>query len=210
VESADDVRVVCVKSSISGFFCAGADIRDFVKNNIDDKRRLVRLANQVAARMQTSSKLYISAVNGHALGGGLEIMLATDIRLGSDSSYKLGMSEVALGLMPGNGGTQRFARIVGMPRALEYCISGAMITPQKAHSMGLFNQIFPSDGFDHSVSDYCQSIAKGAPLAIAAIKTAVYQGCSMPLCDGLELESTLADSLYDTDDADEGLSAFLE
>lgn len=210
LEKCADIRVICIKSGIAGFFCVGADINDFASNDTDQNRRLVRLANQVAVTMQSSSKLYVSAVNGHALGGGLEIMLATDIRLGADSTYKLGMSEVSLGLMPGNGGTQRFARIVGLSQALEYCVSGAIFTPQKAYSMGLLNQLLPSNTFDSAVLEYCERIARGAPQAIASIKQALYQGISMGLNDALKLECSLADSLYDTADADEGLNAFLE
>ncbi len=205
-----DVRVICMQSAVSGFFCAGADIKEFADNDTEQNRCLVELANSATAKMQASPKLVVCAVNGHALGGGLELMLAADLRIGSDANYKLGMSEVALGLMPGNGGTQRFARIVGLAAALEYCVSGEYFGPQKAKQIGLYNQLLSADDFNNQAKAYCQRMAKGAPLAIAAIKQSLYQGAALDLPAALTLEKNLADSLYDTYDANEGLMAFIE
>lgn len=210
LEANTSLTVVCLRSAVDGFFCAGADVSEFVASSTDANRHLTVLANRASGLMQRSEKLYVSAVNGHALGGGLEIMLATDIRLGSDADYKLGMSEVSLGLMPGNGGTQRLARTVGISKALELCVTGALFNAQEAFQIGVFNRLLAVQDFDQSVADYCKKIAAGAPLAMASIKQALYQGAGMSIEQALKLESGLADKLFDTHDASEGLNAFIE
>ncbi len=204
------VTVVRVQSAIPRFFCAGADIKVFGENDTPTNKLLVKQANSATHKMASSEKVYVAILDGHTLGGGLEIALACDLRLGSNDNYLLGMSEVKLGLMPGNGGSQRLTRVVGVARSLELCLSGENIGPLEAYRIGLLNQIFTADQFQHQVDRYCSELASGAPLAIASLKRAIRQGAQMNLSEALALETELADTLYDTEDANEGFSAFSE
>ncbi len=205
-----DVSIVRVQSALPGFFCAGADIKDFSNNDTSTNKTLVALANRATSEMNRSDKLYVAIIQGHTLGGGLELALACDIRLAADADYLIGMSEVKLGLIPGNGGSQRLTRAVGVAHCLEMCVSGKNIGPKRAHQIGLIHQLYSSDSFEQQANAYCNDLANGAPLAMAALKKAIYQGAAMPLNEALTLETHLADSLYDTYDAKEGFDAFIE
>lgn len=208
--SDEKVKIIALKSDLDRFFCAGADIKIFQKNSTSENMEMVKSANIVANKLSDSPKISVALLNGHTLGGGLELALACDIRLASDANYLIGMSEVKLGLIPCNGGTQRLIRRINLSRALEFLLSGDPITPDQAFDIGLVNQFYPEHEFEVLTTAYLENLASGPALAMSAIKQAVNQGSEMSLENGLKLESKLAESLYETDDAKEGFNAFLE
>ncbi|MFL5860023.1 MAG: enoyl-CoA hydratase/isomerase family protein [Solirubrobacteraceae bacterium] len=210
VEAADadeSARVVVVRSASVKFFCAGADIKRFLANEVDANMDMIRLAHEALASIARSSKLFVACVAGHALGGGLEIALACDVRYAIDGRYRLGTPEVTLGLLPGNGGTQRLPRLIGVGPALELLTTGRQISAAEAHQLGLVSQVFTDQAaFDQHVA----ALRALPPLALANIKRAVYEGVERPLADGLALERDLIEELFGSQDAHEGLTAFSE
>lgn len=157
-----------------------------------------------------ASAVFIAHIAGHAMGGGLEIALGCDIRCASEGSYRLGTPEVTLGLLPGNGGTQRIARLLGPGRGLEFLLTGRAVTVDEALELGLITAIFPADEAEAKVHEIAERFAAGPRRAHAHIKRAVYDGLQMTLADGLELERELVGELFETADAHEGLRAFAE
>lgn len=202
------VRVVILQSASEKFFSAGADIKAFMANSTADNLAMIEFAHAELNKMAASNKIYIAAINGHALGGGLEMALACDLRFAGDGRYYLGLPEVTLGLLPGNGGTQRLPRLIGANKALELMITGERVNPQRALELGIVNQLFAAETFADDVLAYAQKVADGASLAVGAIKRAVYDGMALSLADGLALERELIAPLYDTEDAAEGFAAF--
>lgn len=204
------VRSVVLASASQKFFCAGADIKLFQANTTADNHVMVQAARQALSKITCSSKIWICKIAGHALGGGLEIALACDLRYAAEGEYLLGLPEVKLGLMPGNGGTQRLTRLVGASRALELITTGDTIGPEQALGLGIVDKLFPASELDAVTQALAEKIAAGPPAAIAAIKRAVQEGVDLPLADALALEQSLSDTLYNTSDAAEGLKAFQE
>lgn len=203
-------RIVVICSAVDGFFCTGADIQVFSANDKETNQKMADAARNNLAAIESSGKLFIAAINGHALGGGLEIALGCDMRLGAKGDYQLGLPEVRLGLTPGNGGTQRLARMVGPSKALELCVSGQSFGPKEAFDLGLLNRLFPARGFEAHVQGFAEELATRAPLAVAALKRGIRAGIELPLSESLKLEETLVDALYDTEDAAESLRALSE
>jgi enoyl-CoA hydratase/carnithine racemase len=212
VAAADDAsaRVVIVRSSSPKFFCAGADVKTFAAQEADDSMEMIELAHANLGRIAAVPKVFIAQIQGHALGGGLEIALACDLRFGARGSYKLGTPEVTLGLLPGNGGTQRLPRLIGASRALDLMITGRRISPGQAHALGILDRIFPAAETEAMTLEYARQLAGGAPEAIGAIKLAVHDGLDRSLDDGLARERELISGLFRSGDAREGLTAFVE
>ena len=201
------VRVVIVRSASEKFFSAGADVKRFLANDVDGNMEMIRLAHEALAGIASSPKLFVAYIAGHALGGGLEIALACDVRYAAEGTYRLGTPEVTLGLLPGNGGTQRLPRLIGVGPALELLLTGRQITPDRAERLGLVSQLF--DGEDE-LRSHAEKLATLPPLALSEIKRAVYEGVDRPLGGGLELERELIEKLFRSQDASEGLHAFVE
>jgi enoyl-CoA hydratase/carnithine racemase len=204
---ASDVRVVVVRSASPKFFSAGADVKKFLDGDVESNMEMIRTSQSAFRRMAGSPQLFIAYVAGHALGGGLEIALACDIRLGAPGSYKLGTPEVTLGLLPGNGGTQRLTRLVGPSRAMELLITGRPFGIEDAVAMGLFASVVDDEA---AAVEYARRLASGPALALAAIKRCVHEGGAMSLDAGLALEAQLIEQLFRSRDATEGLHAFVE
>lgn len=203
----DGARVVVLRSASEKFFSAGADVKRFLANDVEANMDMIRLAHETLDGIAGSPKLFIAWVAGHALGGGLEMALACDIRYGAEGSYRLGTPEVTLGLLPGNGGTQRLPRLIGVGPALDLLLTGRQITPDEARQIGLVTQLFAGqDEFQAHVA----RLAALPPLALAQIKRAVYEGVERRLAEGLELERELIETLFRSKDANEGLTAFAE
>ena len=203
----ESARVVVVRSASEKFFCAGADIKKFLANDVDANMEMIRLAHEVLASIARSSKLFVACVAGHALGGGLEIALACDVRYAIEGRYRLGTPEVTLGILPGNGGTQRLPRLIGPGPALELLVTGRTLSPEEARAVGLVSQVFADQAaFDEHIA----GLRALPPLALANIKRAVYEGMERPLSDALALERDLIEELFRSQDADEGLTAFSE
>lgn len=204
------VKVILINSTSEKFFCAGADIKIFSSNTTEQNAEMVVAANQVCKAMVSSKKIIVSAIRGHVLGGGLEMIMACDIRLAAQGDYLIGLPEVKLGLMPGNGGTPRLIDLIGASRAMELLVTGNTISPQKAYDFGLFNQLYAKKDFEQKVADYVNALAQGAGQAMASIKHYVQEHKGMSLQESLEHEATLVATLYNTFDAKEGFQAFVE
>jgi enoyl-CoA hydratase/carnithine racemase len=208
--SDDQVRAVILKSASDRFFSAGADIKAFLANSTPANMEMIRTAHRALEKMALREKVFVAAINGHALGGGLEMALACDLRFAAEGSYRLGLPEVTLGLLPGNGGTQRLPRLLGANKALELMLTGETVGPEEAHRLGLVNRLFPADRLLAETEAYARKVAAGASAAIGRIKQAVYQGMALPLGEALALERDLIEPLFETEDAQEGLKAFAE
>lgn len=205
-----EVKVIVLKSAIERFFCAGADVKVFAANSVEENKAMVDYARMAANKLSESKKITIAAINGHALGGGLELAMACDLRLAGEGSYFLGLPEIKLGLIPGNGGSQRLIRLIDKSKALELLLTGDNISPQEAYSLGLVNHLFAAESFQQMVEAYAEKLAQGPVEAMAAAKLCVHKGLELSLADGLKLEDELVNPLYDTDDAREGSLAFVE
>lgn len=203
-------RAVIVASASEKFFSAGADVKKFLEGDVQSNMEMIRTSQSAFRRMAAADAVFIAHINGHALGGGLELALACDIRLANFGSYKLGTPEVTLGLLPGNGGTQRLSRLIGRSRALELLLTGRTFSPEDAHAWGLVAELLDPEEADDRVRAYALRFAKGAALATAAIKRAVYDGTEVSLAEGLALEAELIEGLFQSQDAHEGLHAFVE
>ncbi len=205
-----EVKVVILRSASEKFFSAGADIKAFMANDTAANMEMIHFAHETEAKMAAAPQIFIAAINGHALGGGLEMALACDLRFAAEGNYRLGLPEVTLGLLPGNGGTQRLPRLIGANKALEMMITGESVGPEEALRLGLVNKLFPADKLLEETEAYARKVASGATVAIAAIKRAVYDGIHMPLDKALAYERELIKPLFDTEDAAEGFQAFAE
>jgi enoyl-CoA hydratase/carnithine racemase len=200
-------RVVVVRSASEKFFCAGADIKAFAANGVDANMDMIRLAHETLASIARSPKVFVACVAGHALGGGLEIALACDVRYAIEGRYRLGTPEVTLGILPGNGGTQRLPRLIGAGPALELLVTGRAVSPEEARALGLVSLLFADQA---AFDDHVTSLRALPPLALANIKRAVHVGMDRSLADGLALERDLIEELFRTNDAHEGVTAFSE
>lgn len=205
-----DVRAVIVRSASPKFFSAGADVKKFLDGDVDSNMEMIRTSQGAFRRMAAAEQVFIAHINGHALGGGLEITLACDVRLASSGAYKLGTPEVTLGLLPGNGGTQRLTRLLGPSRAMELLLTGRTFSPDEALAWGLVAALYDPESAEGEVREYAARFAAGPALAIAAIKRCVRDGGERPLDDGLALEAELVEELFRSRDASEGLQAFVD
>ena len=190
-------------------FCAGADIKDllpFLKENLQNKPWAVP---DTPIRGLELWKPLIAAVNGLALGGGLEIVLACDIRIASEKA-RFGVPEITLGLIPGWGGTQRIPRMVPWCKAAELLLMGRPIDAQEAYRIGLVNKVVPPEEVLTTAKEWAEIICQSGPLAVRAAKEAMTRGSSMSLEDGLRLEISLEAYLLQTEDFAEGTAAFVE
>jgi enoyl-CoA hydratase/carnithine racemase len=203
-------RAVVVASASEKFFSAGADVKKFLAGEVESNMEMIRTSQAAFRRMAAAEAVFIAHINGHALGGGLEIALACDIRLANTGNYKLGTPEVTLGLLPGNGGTQRLTRLLGPSRAMELLLTGRTYSPEDALNWGLVAELYDPAEADDRVRAYALRFATGPTLATAAIKRCVHEGGEMPLSEGLALEGELIEELFRSQDAREGLHAFVE
>lgn len=190
------------------FFVAGADIGEFVSDGPERTHAKIADGQQLTLEMERSRLPIVAAINGFALGGGLELAMACDLRMAS-SSAKLGQPEILLGLIPGWGGTQRLPRLVGRGRALELLLSGDQIDAERAVELGLVNRLSDPSTLREEAQELAQRLAERAPLAVAATKRAVSRGLDRPLDEGLEAELVEFDAAFRSEDAAEGIAAFL-
>jgi enoyl-CoA hydratase/carnithine racemase len=190
-------------------FCAGADIKDMLPFMQKALPQTPWAVPDTPMRGLDIWKPLIAAINGVALGGGLEIALACDIRIASEKA-RLGVPEVMLGLIPGWGGTQRLPRVIPMCKAAEMLFTGKQIDAQEAHRIGLVNTIVPPEQVMPAAREMADAICKAGPLAVRAAKEAMVRGSSMTLEEGLKLENALEAYTLSTEDFAEGTKAFVE
>ncbi len=207
-----DVDVIVLTGAGERFFCAGADVGMLSKADPTWKYHFCLHANETLLRLEHTPKIVIAALNGHAVGGGLEVALAADLRFAKQGGGKLGAPEVALGVLPGTGGTQRLTRLLGPSKAIELMVSGRNFDAEEACALGLVNQVFPAASFWDDVVAYARTLClpNRAALASGAIKRACQTGSGLPLESGLALERELQAQLFRTQDAKEGMGAFVE
>lgn len=206
------VHVLILRGAGNRFFCAGADIEMLKGADPEFKYHFCLHANETLLRLEHTPKLVIAALNGHCVGGGLEVAMAADIRVARANCGKIGLPEVSLGVLPGTGGTQRLARLLGKARAIELMVQGHTMDTEQAHSLGLINIIYPAESFWTDVVAFAQSFCppNRAARAVGHIKCAVQSGLEVSLESGLALERELQQRLFTSADASEGITAFLE
>ncbi|MCI5562094.1 MAG: enoyl-CoA hydratase-related protein [Intestinimonas massiliensis] len=209
IEGRTDIKVVILTGSGSKSFVAGADISEMVNATPAEGRAMGLLAREAFGRLENMPQVTIAAVNGFALGGGCEISMACDIRVAAENA-KFAQPECGLGILPGFGGTQRLARLVGKGRAKEMIFTCDMIDAQDAYRIGLANHVVPQE----ELLDYCKAMAgrimKNAPYAVSLAKQVINSGADMDLDNGLKLEANIFGLSFSTEDKMEGMTAFLE
>ncbi|GFO64021.1 enoyl-CoA hydratase/isomerase family protein [Geomonas paludis] len=203
------VSVVILTGAGEKAFVAGADIKEMAEMNSFEGHRFALQGQRVMLFMEKMTKPVIAAVNGYALGGGLELALACDVIYASDNA-KLGFPEVTLGIIPGFGGTQNLARLIGPNRAKELIYSGRMINAQKALAWGVVNEVVAQAELAAKALDLAREIAKNGSLGVGYAKNAIVNGLNMTKEDGFRYESSLFGVLFATADQKEGMSAFVE
>jgi enoyl-CoA hydratase len=203
------VRVAILTGSGDKAFAAGADVAAMADMTPMQAKRFAHLGHRLGALIEEAHFPVIAAVNGFALGGGCELALCCDFIYASDKA-KLGQPEVGLGIIPGFGGTQRLARIVGVARARELCMTGDVVTAAEALRIGLVNAVVPHADLMAKVREVADRIVAKAPLAIASAKRAILRGADVPLATATELEATAFAALFGTRDQRDGMRAFLE
>lgn len=210
----ESVQVIVITGSGDKFFCAGANIQMLGSVTPEFKYYFCLHANETLSRLEQTPKLVIAAINGHCVGGGLEVALAADIRVAQREAGKMGLPEVSLGVLPGTGGTQRLARIVGKSRAIELMATGELFSFEKGQELGLVNQIIdwrnPADFMTQAMNYARQFTTPGkAARAVGRIKRAVQTGAEIPFESALSLERELQQQLFESEDAKEGLDAYV-
>lgn len=211
----DAVHVIVLRGAGEKFFCAGADIAMLDDVTPQFKYYFCLHANETMNRLEQTPKLVIAALNGHTVGGGMEIAMAADIRIARRDAGRMGLPEVNLGVLPGTGGTQRLGRLVGKAKAIELMATGELFPFDTAEKLGLVNRILDSpsaDAFLEDVIEYAQQFVPPAraSMAVGRIKRAVQTGLEVGFDAGLALERELQQQLFQSADAAEGISAYVE
>ena len=206
----DAVKAILLRSANEKFFSAGADVSVFAKSGLDEQNAFVVCANEAMGKFESTPKVVAAAINGHCLGGGLEMALCCDFRIAAEGSYRIGLPEVTLGLLPGTGGTQRLPRLIGRQKALDLMLTGRTLVPQEALAAGIVDAVVPGGELLEKALALLKPYASGPTFAIGRIKKAAVQGFGMPLADGLKLERQLLIELFKSEDAKEGVTAFVE
>ncbi|MDN6626894.1 MAG: enoyl-CoA hydratase-related protein [Pisciglobus halotolerans] len=204
-----NIQVVIVTGAGKKAFVAGADIKEMVDKNSIESQAFSELANTAFTKLSTLKQPVIAAVNGYALGGGLELALSADIRIASTNA-RLGQPEVSLGIIPGFGGTQRLSRLIGKSKAKEYILTGKNIKADEALREGLFNKVVEQSDLLSEAYKMAEQIMTNAPLAVQNAKMVIDEGSEMSLEQGLKLEENTFGLLFSTQDQKEGMDAFID
>jgi len=205
------VHVIVVTGKGEKFFSAGADIEMLAKVDPYFKYNFCLHANETLNRLEHTPKLTLAAINGNCVGGGLEIAMAADMRIARKGAGKIGLPEVTLGVLPGTGGTQRLVRIVGKSRAIELMTTGRLFEFEEALQLGIVNSVIESTDFMGEIFKYAAQFTppNKASKAVGMIKRAVQTGAEVGFSDGLALERELQQQLFASEDAKEGLGAYV-
>lgn len=208
------VQVIVITGQGEKFFCAGANIQMLADVTPTFKYYFCLHANETLSRLEQTPKLVIAAINGHCVGGGLEVAMAADIRIARRTAGKIGLPEVSLGVLPGTGGTQRLARLLGKSRAIELMVTGDLLTFEVARELGLINLLYVADtteSFMKQVTEYARQFTtpNKAAGAVGRIKRSVQTGAEIPFESALALERELQQQLFQAEDAKEGLDAYV-
>ena len=211
------VHVIVLIGAGEKFFCAGANIGMLKEADPDFKYYFCLHANETLNRLEQTPKLVIAALNGHTVGGGLEVAMAADLRIARKNAGKIGLPEVALGVLPGTGGTQRLARLVGKARAIELMATGRLMTMDEARALGIVTDVWDDEtlagkSFADAVVEYAKQFVppNKASRAVGRMKRAVQSGAEAGFAEGLAIERELQQLLFQSADAKEGIAANLE
>lgn len=207
-----EVSVLVLTGLGEKFFCAGANINMLQTSDPYFKYYFCLHANETLNRLEHTPKLVLAALNGHTVGGGLEIAMAADLRLAKKDGGKLGLPEINLGVLPGTGGTQRLARLVGKSRAIDLMVTGRLLSFEEGEELGLVNDILDGDDFMGQIHAFAKKFCPPnmASKAVGRIKRSVQSGAEVPFESGLAIERELQQQLFQSADAQEGLSAYIE
>ena len=211
----ESVQVIVITGQGEKFFCAGANIQMLASVTPEFKYYFCLHANETLSRLEQTPKLVIAAINGHCVGGGLEIAMAADLRIARKGAGKMGLPEITLGVLPGTGGTQRLVRLVGKPRAIELMTTGELFDFERGAELGLINHIYEADtgaDFIAQVELYARRFTTPdrTARAVGRIKRSVQTGAEIPFEAALALERELQQQLFQSEDAQEGLAAYVE
>ncbi|MFS0820203.1 enoyl-CoA hydratase/isomerase family protein [Bacillus sp. 1P02SD] len=206
----NDIKVAVLMSDMPKFFSAGANINFLKSAEPRFKTQFCLFCNETLDKIARSPQIWIACLEGHTVGGGLEMALACDLRFMGDQAGKIGLPEVSLGVLAGTGGTQRLARQVGHSKALDLNITGETLSPQEALDINLVDRIYPQEETRAKTLEYAQKIASSATYATSNIKLSIMNGKEMPLNVAIRYEGELQNLLFRSQDAQEGLSAFIE
>jgi enoyl-CoA hydratase/carnithine racemase len=211
----EGVHAIVIRGAGDKFFCAGANINMLKTVNPTFKYFFCLHANETLNRFEHTPKLVIAALNGHTVGGGLEIAMAADIRIARKGAGKIGLPEVSLGVLPGTGGTQRLARLVNKSTAIELMVTGETFDMEKGLALGIVNQIWETasnDEFMDKIQKYAEQFCppNRAAKAVGRIKRSVQSGVEVTFEQALAIERELQQQLFQSDDAKEGLAAYVE
>ena len=210
----ETVQVIVITGQGDKFFCAGADIQMLANVTPTFKYYFCLHANETLNRLEQTPKLVIAAINGHCVGGGLEVAMAADLRVARKGAGKLGLPEVSLGVLPGTGGTQRLSRLVGKSKAIELMVTGELFDFEKGLEFGILNRIIQTetgDQFREQVMEYARQFTtpNKAAQAVGRIKRSVQTGAEISFESALALERELQQQLFQSEDAKEGLEAYV-
>jgi enoyl-CoA hydratase len=208
----EDVHVMVLRGMGDRFFCAGADIAMLNAVTPTFKYYFCLHANETLLRLEQTPKLVIAALNGHTVGGGLEIAMACDIRIARRNAGKVGLPEITLGVLPGTGGTQRLARALPKNKAIELMTEGKLISFEEAQGLGLVNYIYEPENYWEQVMNYARSFCppNKASKTVGRIKRSVQSGSEVALSEALAIERELQQLCFQSEDAKEGLAAYAE
>ena len=211
----ESVQVIVITGNGEKFFCAGANINMLANVTPTFKYYFCLHANETLSRLEQTPKLVIAAINGHCVGGGLEVAMAADIRIARRNAGKMGLPEVSLGVLPGTGGTQRLLRIVGKSKAIELMALGELFDFEVARELGLINRLYVADtsaSFMDQVVQYAKQFTtpNKAAGAVGRIKRSVQTGAEISFESALALERELQQQLFQSEDAKEGMAAYVE
>ncbi len=208
----ENVHVILLRGAGEKFFSAGASIPMLTKADPTFKYYFCLHANETLSRLEQTPKLVIAALNGHTVGGGLEIAMACDIRIAKKEGGKIGLPEVNLGVLPGTGGTQRISRIIGRARSIELMATGRTFSFEEALEYDLIHYIYERDTFWEDVLAYARQFCppNKASKAVGRIKRAVVTGSEVGFAEALGIERELQQLLFTSEDAKEGLKAYVE
>jgi enoyl-CoA hydratase/carnithine racemase len=208
----NDVHVIVLTGAGDKFFSAGANIKMLASVDPTFKYYFCLHANETLLRLEHTPKLVIAALNGHTVGGGLEIAMAADLRIARRDAGKIGLPEINLGVLPGTGGTQRLSRLVGKSRAIELIVTGNTFSFEEAKEMGIINDIFERENFMENILEYARQFCppNKASKAVGNIKRSIQTGWEIPMESALAVERELQALLFNSQDAKEGLNAYVE
>ena len=209
VEKSEEIRVVIVTGAGEKAFVAGADIKEMDLMSPIQAFEYMTFANDTFTRLSDLRQPTIAVINGYALGGGMEVALSTDIRIGFEKTV-VGFPEVGLGIIPGFAGTQRMSRLIGTSRAKELIFTARTVKGQEAYDLGILNKLVPAEELLSSAEELAAAIMKNAPLAVEKAKHVIQVGAELPLKNAIRLETEAEALLFSTEDKLEGMRAFVE